>query len=186
MATARRSKVKKATKAASRIVFVLGGAASGKSNVALQLAGGNTPKVFVATGQGLDAEMSARIARHQATRSSDWETAEVPLELAEWFSHHGHHYRTIVVDCVTLWLSNLQGLRAAEPVTMKRVEELLKTMRATAARVVIVSNELGLGLVPVEPPVRAFRDVAGRVNQQIAAEADEVHMVMGGIPLRLK
>lgn len=171
---------------ASRLIFVLGGAASGKSDVAIELAGGSRPKAFVATGQGLDAEMAARIARHQATRSSDWKTAEVPLELAAWFSQEGARYQTMLLDCVTLWLSNLIGAGVSEPAITKRVTALLKAMRTTSARVVIVSNELGLGLVPADPSARAFRDVAGRVNQQIAAEADEVHMVISGIPLRVK
>jgi adenosylcobinamide kinase / adenosylcobinamide-phosphate guanylyltransferase len=173
-------------KPTGRLVFVLGGAASGKSEAALRLAGRKGPKAFVATGQGLDNEMSARIARHQATRSSDWTTAEVPIELSRWFMRNAKRYRTIVVDCITLWLSNLQRKRRIEAAIGKQVTELLKAMRTTAATVVIVSNELGLGLVPVEQSVRAFRDVAGRVNQQIVAEADEVHFVISGVPLRLK
>lgn len=171
---------------AGRIVFVLGGAASGKSEVALQLAGSKAPRAFVATGQGLDAEMSARIARHQATRATDWETAEVPLELAAWFAESGGRYRTIVLDCVTLWLSNLQGAGVTEPRILTRVAALLEAMRKTRAKVVIVSNELGLGLVPAEPAVRAFRDIAGRVNQLLATGADEAHLVVSGIPVRLK
>mgnify|MGYP003385063040 FL=1 len=171
---------------ASRIIFVLGGSASGKSEIALRLAGSKGPRVFVATGQGLDAEMSARIARHQATRAADWETAEIPLELAAWFTRAGSRYQTIVVDCVTLWLSNLQGSGMKEPLVLKRVAGLLEAMRKTKARIVIVSNELGLGLVPAEPTVRAFRDLAGRVNQLLAAGADEAHLVVSGIPLRLK
>jgi adenosylcobinamide kinase/adenosylcobinamide-phosphate guanylyltransferase len=167
-------------------VFVLGGAASGKSEVALRLAGRKGLKAFVATGQGLDEEMSARIARHQATRSSDWITAEVPVDLIDWLTKQGRAYRTIVLDCVTLWLSNLQGQGVTEEAIMQKVDALLKTMRSTSAMVVVVSNELGLGLVPVEQSVRAFRDVAGRVNQQIAAEADEVHFVISGMPLRVK
>lgn len=177
---------KAVSKAAGRIVLVLGGASSGKSDVALQLAGSKSPRAFVATGQGLDAEMSARIARHQATRATDWETAEVPLELAEWFSDHGGRYRTIILDCVTLWLSNLQGTGVTEAIIMSRVPVLLDAMRDSKARVVIVSNELGLGLVPPEPLARAFRDIAGRVNQLLAAGADEAHLVVSGIPVRLK
>ncbi|ULA63356.1 MAG: hypothetical protein LZF86_110051 [Nitrospira sp.] len=173
-------------KAAGRIIFVLGGAASGKSDVALQLAGSKAPRAFVATGQGLDVEMAARIARHQATRAADWETAEVPLELAEWFSTSGSRYRTIVLDCVTLWLSNLQGAGVTESDLRAQVAALLKAMRKTKARVVIVSNELGLGLVPAEPTVRRFRDLAGRVNQWLAAGADDAHLVVSGIPVRLK
>lgn len=167
-------------------MLVLGGAASGKSEVALRLAGAKGPKAFVATGQGLDEEMSVRIARHQATRASDWTTAEVPIELATWFNRHGKRYRTIVVDCVTLWLSNLQVDKRFDVAISNHVTELLQAMRNTQATVVIVSNELGLGLVPVARSVRAFRDAAGHVNQQIAAEADEVHLVISGLPLRLK
>jgi adenosylcobinamide kinase/adenosylcobinamide-phosphate guanylyltransferase len=170
----------------SHLVVVLGGAASGKSEAALRLAGSKGPKAFVATGQGLDDEMSSRIARHQATRTPDWITAEVPIRLTAWFERQGKKYRTIVVDCVTLWLSNLQEDKKLGAAITKHVTELLQAMRRTSARVVIVSNELGFGLVPVERSVRAFREVAGRVNQQIAAEADEVHFVVSGVSLRLK
>lgn len=170
----------------SHLVVVLGGAASGKSEAALRLAGSKRPKVFVATGQGLDEEMSARIARHQATRTPDWTTAEVPNELVAWFKGSGKKYRTIVVDCVTLWLNNLHADKRNRVAITKHVTELLHAMRRTPATVVIVSNELGLGLVPVKRSVRAFRDVAGRVNQQIVAEADEVYLVVSGLSLRLK
>jgi adenosylcobinamide kinase/adenosylcobinamide-phosphate guanylyltransferase len=173
-------------RARGRIVLVLGGAASGKSDYALRIAGPRGPRAFVATGQGLDEEMAMRITRHQATRSADWETVEVPIELERWFVASGSRYRTILFDCVTLWLSNLLEAQAKEPDIYTRVTACLKVMRATPARVTIVSNELGMGLVPVEPDTRAFRDVAGRVNQQIAAAADEVHLVVSGIPLRLK
>ena len=171
---------------AGQLVFVLGGAASGKSEAALRLAGAKKPKVFVATGQGLDEEMSARIVRHQASRSSDWTTAEVPVELVDWLTTQGGAYRTIVLDCVTLWLSNLQGQGMPEEEIGQKVDALLKAMRTTSAKIVVVSNELGLGLVPAEQSVRTFRDVAGRVNQQIATEADEVHFVISGIPIRVK
>ncbi len=169
-----------------RMTLVLGGAASGKSEVALRLAGRKVPKAFLATGQGLDAEMGRKIARHRATRSADWQTAEVPIELAAWVLREGGGYRTIVWDCVTLWLSNLLGAGESEVSVSARVEDVLRALRATGARVVIVSNELGLGLVPAEPSARAFRDLAGRVNQQIAAEADEVQLVISGLPLTVK
>lgn len=173
-------------KARGRIILVLGGAASGKSDVALRLGGSKRPKAFVATGQSLDAEMADRIARHQSTRSSDWETVEVPVELAAWFAQQGKQYRTVVLDCVTLWLTNLQGQGVQEPAIIGKVSEWLKAARASKAQVVIVSNELGMGLVPFEPTARIFRDWAGRVNQQIAAEADEVHLVIGGIEMKVK
>lgn len=170
----------------SRLILVLGGAASGKSQVALDLAGQAGPRAFVATGQALDREMKVRIERHQATRSSDWETAEVPADLAKWFIDNGKSYQTIVLDCLTLWLSNLQGLRLRDVAFSEATADLLHAIRAAKARVVIVSNELGLGLVPATKAVRAFRDLAGRVNQQMAAEADEVYLTISGLPLRLK
>jgi adenosylcobinamide kinase/adenosylcobinamide-phosphate guanylyltransferase len=129
--------------------------------------------------------MQARIARHRATRSSDWVTAEVPRDLAIWFRSEGPAYRTIVVDCLTLWLSNVCGRRSAVDMTV-RVDEVLQAIRRIPARVVLVSNELGFGLVPTSRSARAFRDIAGRVNQQIAASADEVYFVMCGQSLRLK
>lgn len=186
MSQRRPSKRRSARRSRSRIILVLGGASSGKSEAALQLAGSRGPRAFVATGQGLDDEMAARIARHQAARSADWETVEEPIEVEAWVAKQGSRYRTILFDCVTLWLSNLVGTGLQESVVLARVGTLLQRMRTSLARVVIVSNELGFGLVPAEPSARAFRDLAGRVNQQIAAGADEVHLVVGGISLRLK
>jgi len=170
----------------SKLIFILGGAASGKSQAALDLAGPGGPKAFVATGQALDREMKARIERHRATRSSDWETAEIPVDIAKWFNENKHVYKVVVLDCLTLWLSNLHGCRLDGLAVSKATEDLLHAIRATKARVVIVSNELGLGLVPATRPVRAFRDLAGRINQQVAAESDEVYITISGLPLRLK
>lgn len=178
--------MKKARRGRSKLIFVLGGAASGKSQVALDLAGKLGPRAFVATGQALDREMKVRIARHQATRASDWETAEVPADLAEWFSSNSQQYQTIVLDCLTLWLSNLKGRRLNDLAVVAATVDLLRAIRTTKALVVIVSNELGLGLVPATKAVRGFRDLAGRVNQQVAAEADEVYLTVSGLPLRLK
>ena len=170
----------------SRLILVLGGAASGKSQLALGLAGQAWPRAFVATGQALDREMKVRIDRHRATRSSDWETAEVPVDLTKWFRENIDNYQSIVLDCLTLWLSNLRGKHLGDLAISEIIVDLLRAIRATRARVVIVSNELGLGLVPATKPVRAFRDLAGRVNQQVAAEADEVYLVVSGLPLRVK
>lgn len=170
----------------SRLILVLGGAASGKSQAALTVAGERGPKAFVATGQALDTEMTARIARHRETRSLDWDTSEVPRELADWFRSKGKAYRTIVVDCLTLWLSNLCGPRMAKVDVTGEVSDLILAIRATSASVVLVSNELGFGLVPVNRSARAFRDMAGRVNQQFAEAADEVYFIISGQSLRLK
>lgn len=186
MSSRRPSKRRETRQGKSRIILVLGGASSGKSEVALQLAGSRGPRAFVASGQGLDEEMAVRIARHQATRSADWSTIEEPIDVEAWLIKHGAQYRTILFDCVTLWLSNLVGVGVNDSTILTRVGTLLQAMRTVASRVIIVSNELGFGLVPAEPATRAFRDLAGRVNQAIAAEADEVHLVVTGLPLRMK
>ena len=176
----------KVRKGRGKLIFVLGGAASGKSQAALDLAGRVGPRAFVATGQALDREMKVRIERHQATRAPDWVTAEVPTDLAEWLIENGAYYQSIVIDCLTLWLSNLRGPRLRDTAESEATANLLHAVRSTRARVVIVSNELGLGLVPATKAVRAFRDQAGKVNQQVAAEADEVYLTISGLPLRVK
>jgi adenosylcobinamide kinase / adenosylcobinamide-phosphate guanylyltransferase len=178
--------MKKTHRQRSKLILVLGGAASGKSQAALDLAGQRGSRAFVATGQAFDLEMKVRIKRHQAARSSDWETSEVPIEIEKWFISNGDNYQSVVLDCITLWLSNMKGRRLGDSVITDATAALLLAIRRTKARVVIVSNELGLGIVPATKAVRGFRDLAGRVNQQVAAEADEVYLVVSGLPLKLK
>lgn len=178
--------MKKTQRGRSKLILVLGGAASGKSQAALDLAGQGRPRAFVATGQALDREMEVRIKRHQTTRSSHWETAEIPIDISSWISEFSQSYQSIIIDCLTLWLSNLKGQRVRDSAISDVTADLLQAIRRTRARVVIVSNELGLGLVPATKAVRAFRDLAGQINQQVAAEADEVYLVVSGLPLRLK
>lgn len=169
-----------------RLIMVVGGSASGKSAKALELAGRTAPRVFVATGQPLDEEMAERIRRHQASRGADWKTEEVPTDLVEWFDMNRGRYRTVVLDCITLWLSNLRGKGVSEAEIFQRVAVLLRAIRDMGSRVIIVTNELGLGLVPFNPNLRRFRDLAGQVNQQLAREADEVYFVVAGLSLRMK
>jgi adenosylcobinamide kinase/adenosylcobinamide-phosphate guanylyltransferase len=169
-----------------QLILVIGGAASGKSAKALELAGEADHRIFLATGQPLDEEMAERIRRHQVSRGADWKTEEVPLELLTWFDENRHRYRVVVLDCVTLWLSNLLRSGVSEPEIPRLVTALLHAIHATRSRVIAVTNELGLGLVPFEAEARRFRDLAGQVNQQIAREADEVHFVAAGLSVRLK
>ncbi len=178
--------MERARKQRSTLILVLGGAASGKSQAALDLAGTARPRAFVATGQALDGEMKERIERHRATRSSDWTTVEVPVKLSAWFKDNAKSYQLIMLDCLTLWLSNLGRCRYTDEAIFTEVSDLLRAMRKVPARVVIVSNELGMGMVPVGRAVRKFRDLAGKVNQQVAAEADKVHFVISGQAVRLK
>ncbi len=174
----------------SQIVFVLGGASSGKSDVALRLAlRGMKPRVsraFVATGEGLDEEMAAKIARHRLSRSSEWKTAEVPIDLTGWLTAQAREYRVIVVDCLTMWLSNCCGRGMKDMEILRDVRAFLRAGRRATTRLVIVANELGMGLVPADPISRRFRDLAGAVNRLVAEEADCAYLVVSGLSVRLK
>lgn len=170
----------------SKFIFILGGASSGKSEFALKKCGTTKPRVFVATGQPLDSEMTKRIHAHRGSRGPEWKTLEIPVNLAEWLRCDGPRYPVVVVDCMTLWLSNLQreGLRTRQ--ILSRIKDFPRAVRHVPGLVVAVSNELGLGLVPLDSTSRRFRDLSGQVNQLIAAAADEVYWVVSGIPIRLK
>jgi adenosylcobinamide kinase / adenosylcobinamide-phosphate guanylyltransferase len=174
----------------SHLLFVLGGASSGKSDVAIRLAlkglGKTSPRAFVATGEGLDEEMATKIAQHRQSRSSAWVTAEVPVDLTGWIEKHGQAYRVIVVDCLTMWLSNHRGLGSHDRQVLQDVRLLLQAIRRLAARVVLVANELGMGLVPVDAASRRFRELAGAVNRLVAQEADESYLVVSGLSVQLK
>jgi len=174
----------------SELIFIVGGASSGKSDVALQVAAKGinrtARRAFVATGEGLDEEMTMKIARHRQARSSMWITAEVPLDLITWFNEQGRKFRVILVDCLTMWLSNHCERGAKEPEILEDTRTLLRTIRRSGARVVLVSNELGLGLVPVDAGSRRFREVAGEVNRLVAQEADEAYFVVSGMTISLK
>ena len=174
----------------SHLVFIVGGASSGKSEAALRLAanglGKAAPRAFVATGEGLDEEMAMKIAKHRQLRSSVWVTAEVPLKLTAWINEEGRKYRVILVDCLTMWLSNQCERGAKDENILEAVSSLLRAIRRIAARVVVVSNELGLGLVPVDARSRRFRELAGEANRLIAQEADDAYFVVSGMLLSLK
>ena len=165
-----------------RSVLILGGARSGKTRRALAIGEPFARRFYIATGEALDAEMADRIARHQRERGEAWATVEAPLELPAAIAALPDGAAGIV-DCLTLWLSNLMGAgREIERAT----DELLRTISACPATLVIVSNEVGLGVVPESPLGRAFRDEQGRLNQAVAACVAEVEFVAAGLPLRLK
>jgi len=164
--------------------LVLGGARSGKSRHAQALAeaSGGRP-VFIATAQAFDDEMVARIVRHQADRDARWSTVEAPIDLAAAIDRLDEPGTTILVDCLTLWASNLLLQRKAmEP----ELEALLAAIASPRGKIILVSNEVGLGIVPDNPLARAFRDMAGTINQRVAAAADHVHFVAAGLSLKLK
>lgn len=165
------------------ITLVLGGARSGKSRYAEGLIGERGPGLYLATAEAGDDEMAERIRLHRARRGAGWETVEEPLDLPQAISRHACPQRPVLVDCLTLWLGNLMGAgRDVDAATTA----LLAALAAAAGPVVLVSNEVGLGIVPATPLGRAFRDHAGRLNQAVAAAADRVVLVAAGLPLILK
>jgi len=166
-------------------VLVLGGARSGKSDFALSLAEGLAPggrHLFVATAEARDEEMAERVAAHQARRGPNWETIETPLDLAGPLAS-ARAEQVVLIDCLTLWLSNL--LEAGRE--FDREESRLAEAAAGAeGHWIMVANEVGLGIVPDNPLARRFRDLAGRLNQRLAGLADQVFLVAAGLPLKLK
>ncbi|TYL94686.1 bifunctional adenosylcobinamide kinase/adenosylcobinamide-phosphate guanylyltransferase [Bradyrhizobium rifense] len=165
------------------VILITGGARSGKSKRAeTRTRAFPGQPVYVATAEALDAEMDARIAKHRARRGTDWIEREVPLDLVSALvATDGGGAR--LVDCLTLWLSNLMH---AERDWDREVTELAAALPHLASPVVFVTNEVGLGIVPDNALARSFRDAAGIMNQTIAATADEVEFVVAGLPMKLK
>ncbi|MEK6725430.1 MAG: bifunctional adenosylcobinamide kinase/adenosylcobinamide-phosphate guanylyltransferase [Deltaproteobacteria bacterium] len=224
----------------AKLIFITGGARSGKSAFALKMANSITPpqsppwqggderggrKCYLATAQALDSEMGERIAKHKAERGNDWECIEEPLQVAEKIEEVKDRYDVIMFDCLTLWVSNLMHarsippplegeacpesrsfLRQAQDERHRRgqgLEEVLApggcegglreefaslicTCKGSGSTVIVVSNEVGLGIVPDNQLAREFRDIAGTANQLFAKAADEAYFVVSGIPMRLK
>ena len=164
------------------VILVGGGARSGKSRFALELARlRGTKLVYIATAQALDEEMSERIRRHRENRSPEFTTFEAPLDLAQ--AIHMPGFDCVVADCLTLWLSNIM---LAERDVEAEIEQLAESAVHSPSDLILVTNEVGCGIVPENELARAFRDHAGRLNQRIAAVASEIHWMVFGHPLRVK
>ena len=167
-----------------KVTFVLGGVRSGKSRFAEGLIAGHPGRpVYFATAQAGDAEMAERIRRHRARRGDAWTTLEEPLDLPRALASATRDNGAVLVDCLTLWLSNLM---AADRTVERETQALLDVLPKLPAPVVFVSNEVGLGIVPDNALARAFRDQAGFLHQSIAAAADRVYLIAAGLPLLLK
>jgi adenosylcobinamide kinase/adenosylcobinamide-phosphate guanylyltransferase len=182
------------------LIFILGGARSGKSVYALKLAESlSGKKLFLATGEPFDDEMTERIKKHKKGRGNNWTTIEEPINVADVIKEN-RKYDVILLDCLTLWISNIihkkSEVRGLPPnasiggqkleVIYKNINQLVSACKQSKATIIIVSNEVGLGIVPDNPLARQFRDIAGYANQKIAVVADEVFFVAAGIGMRMK
>jgi len=182
-----------------RFILILGGVRSGKSDLAQKLAHslGEKRVLFLATATAGDDEMRRRIAAHQAGRPAGWRTLEEPLHLADALAAHLGTAKVVVLDCVTLWVSNILGAtspdggetpdqEAAAALMLDELGALHDWHRGSDASLIVVSNEVGMGLVPPYPSGRAYRDLLGTANQFLATRAGEVLLTIAGIPVDLK
>ncbi len=166
-----------------RIIFVVGGAASGKSAYAERLArASGKPKTYIATLQAYDDEMRDKIAKHQRDRGDDWTTLEAPMDICVPLADADPDH-IVLLDCVTLWLTNIM---LAEKDIEKEVDGFLKALKSASSDVVVVSNEVGMGIVPDNALSRRFRAAQGSLNQRLARVSDSVVTVIAGMPLALK
>jgi adenosylcobinamide kinase/adenosylcobinamide-phosphate guanylyltransferase len=164
-------------------VLVTGGARSGKSRYAQTLAEDLGPRrCYLATAQALDEEMANRIDRHRRDRGPSWTTVEEPLDIQAHLARHP----VVLVDCLTLWVSNLLAEHGAKADLGGEIDRLVSALAASPSSVVIVTNEVGQGIVPANPLARTFRDWSGIVAQRVARACDQVFLVCAGLPLRLK
>jgi adenosylcobinamide kinase/adenosylcobinamide-phosphate guanylyltransferase len=171
-----------------RFVFVIGGARSGKSSFAMKLAESsyrNAKRVYIATAKALDSEMAERIDEHKTRRGKGWTTVEEPLQIEKRI-RESSGCGVIVIDCLTLWLTNLLCEGGNDREVLKEAERVASACSECGSGVIAVSNEVGLGIVPENPLGRRFRDLAGQTNQFFAEAADEVFLVTAGIPLKIK
>ena len=169
------------------VTLVLGGARSGKSRYAQQLAEQSGRVVFVATAKISDDEMRAKIERHREDRPKEWLTVEEPLELPRVLSGYELNCDMIVVDCLTLYAANLLEAEGEDDSAIdRRIAALCEALQRTQCAIVLVSNEVGNGIVPSHPLSRQYRDLLGELNQKIAKLADDAVLMVAGLPLALK
>jgi adenosylcobinamide kinase/adenosylcobinamide-phosphate guanylyltransferase len=169
------------------ITLVLGGVRSGKSRFAQTLAARISSVAFVATAQPFDEEMHLKIERHQAERPKEWRTIEEPLNLDSVLVEEGSKHRILVVDCLTLYAANLLAAECGNPAAIEeRLQRFYAALRSVHCSVALVSNEVGSGVVPPYPEGRRYRDLLGEINQGVASIADNVLLMIAGLPLVLK
>lgn len=172
------------------LILILGGARSGKSALAERLAQQRERVLFVATAEPLDDDMERRIAAHRRQRPSHWKTLEEPVHLASAMESDMQDYHVCLLDCLTLWISNLLLRMEEEPDAETKIlaalDKLIEVYEESSATWIVVSNEVGLGIVPAYPIGRMYRDTLGRANQSLAARADRVYLIVAGYALDIK
>jgi len=187
----------------NRIIFIIGGARSGKSSFAMNKASRiKGPKAYIATAEALDREMEERIEKHKKDRGEGWDTFEEPVKISRVLSGINDKYRVVILDCLTLWLSNVM-LQSKQPEnaineflqvlgslsrssSSTRLNSLSRNVGINGLNLFIVSNEVGMGIVPDNEIAREFRDLGGVLNQKVAEIADEVYQITAGIPVKIK
>jgi adenosylcobinamide kinase/adenosylcobinamide-phosphate guanylyltransferase len=171
----------------AKVILVTGGTRSGKSRFAEELAlKQGEPLLYVATAGFGDKEMTERIARHQQRRGSAWQTVEEQYDLAGVLTGHDAWFEAMLVDCVTLWLTNLLLKYEDKSAVLAEVRRTASTFAPLKTPLVLVTNEVGLGIIPDNPLARTFCDLSGEANEILAAAADEVYVTFAGLPLKLK
>ncbi len=169
------------------ITLILGGARSGKSRYAQQLASVCEKVTFIATAQPSDDEMRERIERHRQERPANWSTVETLVDLDLVIVRHSSLSEVLLIDCLSLYAANLMSAeRNNEDKIQERVNGFCRALKSAESSVIVVSNEVGSGVHPSHPSGRFFRDLLGRINQQVAQEADHVLLMVAGIPLSVK
>ncbi|MEW6328334.1 MAG: bifunctional adenosylcobinamide kinase/adenosylcobinamide-phosphate guanylyltransferase [Thermodesulfobacteriota bacterium] len=170
-----------------KTILVTGGCRSGKSRFALDYASRHfTNRLYLATGQALDEEMKERIKEHQRERGQDWRTVEEPLDIAGAIDREAAKAGVILIDCITMWISNMLLQDMPEEEIVNSTAALAGRLQKFPCSFILVTNEVGAGIVPENRLARTFRDLAGMVNQKLAACADEVYWLVAGIPVKVK
>jgi len=170
------------------IQFILGGCRSGKSKYALDYANQNwhSKKFFIATCEALDNEMKSRITNHQKERGPNWKTVECPIDIASVIEELAIQKGGILLDCVTLWINNLMCNSMDDNQIKEKVETFVNTLQKISCPITVVSNEVGMGIVPENAMARQYRDLVGYTNQKIAAISNNVILMVAGIPFQIK
>lgn len=169
-----------------KLTFVLGGARSGKSTFVLNLAKKYKKVAFIATGQALDREMKKRILLHKKARPIHWQTFEEDKEITSVLQKIGDNFDCVIIDCLTLWLSNLMLAGFNQDKIEEKISEALSMIKKIKGKVIIISNEVGLGIVPVNKLARRFRDIAGKANQIVCRKASEVFFMVSALAMKIK